>query len=43
MAISYVLRKISGEWYVIKDHVTSVEKSADSEGKNSGRQDRWAI
>ncbi len=29
MTISYVLRKINGKWYIIKDHATSVEKSTD--------------
>lgn len=29
MTVSYVLRKIKGKWYVIKDHATSVEKSTD--------------
>lgn len=29
MAISYVLKKIDGDWYVIKDHASSIEKSTD--------------
>ena len=29
MTISYVLEKIEGNWYVIKDHASSVEKSTD--------------
>lgn len=31
MTVSYVLRKIKGKWYVIKDHATSVEKSTDKQ------------
>lgn len=27
MNVSYVLEKIDGEWYVIKDHASSVEKT----------------
>ena len=29
MVVSYVLEKIDGEWYVIKDHASTVEKSTD--------------
>ena len=29
MTVSYVLEKIDGQWYVIKDHASSVEKSTD--------------
>lgn len=29
MTVSYVLEKISGKWYVIKDHASSVQKSTD--------------
>lgn len=29
MAVSYVLEYIDGEWYVIKDHASSIEKSTD--------------
>lgn len=29
MIVSYVLQKIDGKWYVIKDHASSVEKSTD--------------
>jgi len=32
MIVSYVLQKVDGQWYVIKDHASSVEKSTD---KNS--------
>lgn len=28
-AVSYVLEKVKGNWYVIKDHCTSIEKSTD--------------
>lgn len=31
MIVSYVLEKINGQWYVIKDHASSVEKSTDAE------------
>lgn len=31
MIVSYVLEKIGGEWYVIKDHASTVEKSTDGE------------
>lgn len=30
MSISYVLKKINGNWYVIKDHASSIEKSTDN-------------
>ena len=29
MIISYDLQKADGQWYVIKDHASSVEKSTD--------------
>lgn len=29
MIVTYALEKIEGEWYVIKDHASSVEKSTD--------------
>jgi ketosteroid isomerase-like protein len=29
MNVSYVLEKINGQWYVIKDHASSIEKSTD--------------
>jgi len=29
MIVSYVLQKVDGQWYVIKDHASSVEKSTD--------------
>lgn len=29
MIVSYDLQKIDGQWYIIKDHATSVEKSTD--------------
>ncbi|MEM1326226.1 MAG: nuclear transport factor 2 family protein [Bacteroidota bacterium] len=29
MTVSYGLQKYDGEWYVIKDHASSVEKSTD--------------
>jgi len=29
MSISYDLKKINGQWYVIKDHASSIEKSTD--------------
>lgn len=29
MIVSYVLEKIDGEWYVVKDHASSIEKSTD--------------
>ncbi|WP_347925373.1 nuclear transport factor 2 family protein [Pontimicrobium sp. SW4] len=29
MVVSYVLEKTDGNWYVIKDHASSVEKSTD--------------
>lgn len=29
MIVSYVLEHINGQWYVIKDHASSVEKSTD--------------
>ena len=29
MHISYTLEKQNGQWYVIKDHASSVEKSTD--------------
>ena len=28
MTVSYVLKKVAGQWYVIKDHASSIEKSA---------------
>ena len=31
MIVSYDLEKIDGKWYVIKDHASSVERSADEE------------
>ena len=31
MIVSYDLKKINDEWYVIKDHASSIEKSTDSE------------
>ncbi|MEL6810965.1 MAG: nuclear transport factor 2 family protein [Bacteroidota bacterium] len=31
MMVSYVLEKINGKWYVIKDHASSIEKSTDPE------------
>ncbi len=31
MTVSYVLEKIDGQWYVIKDHASSVEKSTDKQ------------
>lgn len=31
MHVSYVLKKIDGKWYVIKDHMASVQKSTDTE------------
>lgn len=30
MVVSYVLKKLNGHWYVIKDHASSVEKSTGS-------------
>ncbi|MTI31357.1 hypothetical protein E1171_11095 [Cytophagales bacterium RKSG123] len=27
MVVSYVLEKIDGQWYVIKDHASSIEKT----------------
>tara|TARA_R110002073_G_scaffold57778_4_gene146683 strand:+ start:89657 stop:90028 length:372 start_codon:yes stop_codon:yes gene_type:complete len=29
MIVSYDLQKIKGQWYIIKDHASSVEKSTD--------------
>ena len=29
MAVSYALEYIDGQWYIIKDHATSIEKSTD--------------
>lgn len=29
MLISYALRKMDGEWYIVKDHACSIEKSTD--------------
>lgn len=29
MHVSYALRKMDGNWYVVKDHASSVEKSTD--------------
>lgn len=29
MSISYDLKKINGKWYVIKDHMASIQKSTD--------------
>ena len=29
MTVSYVLEKMQGQWYVIKDHASSIEKSTD--------------
>ncbi|MFL0353443.1 nuclear transport factor 2 family protein [Xanthomarina sp. GH4-25] len=29
MIVSYDLKKIEGEWYIIKDHASSIEKSTD--------------
>ncbi len=29
MVVSYDLKKIGGQWYVIKDHASSIEKSTD--------------
>jgi ketosteroid isomerase-like protein len=29
MTVSYVLKKIEGSWYIIKDHASSIEKSTD--------------
>ncbi len=29
MTVSYVLERINGKWYVIKDHASSIEKSTD--------------
>lgn len=29
MTVSYVLEKIEGQWYIIKDHASSVQKSTD--------------
>jgi len=29
LTVSYVLKKINGKWYIIKDHATSNEKSTD--------------
>ncbi len=31
MAVSYDLQKINGNWYVIKDHMASIQKSTDLE------------
>lgn len=31
MTVSYDLEKINNEWYVIKDHASSIEKSTDKE------------
>lgn len=31
MVVSYDLKKIDGEWYVIKDHASSIEKSTDKD------------
>jgi len=31
MHVSYVLKKIEGKWYVIKDHMASVQKSTDTQ------------
>lgn len=31
MIVSYDLKKIDGNWYIIKDHASSIEKSTDSE------------
>lgn len=30
MSVSYNLKKIDGKWYVIKDHMASVQKSTDT-------------
>lgn len=30
LIVSYDLEKIDGQWYIIKDHATSVEKSTDT-------------
>ncbi|MFC3192977.1 YybH family protein [Marinicella sediminis] len=29
MIVSYVLQRVEGQWYVIKDHASSIEKSTD--------------
>jgi len=29
MIVSYALQKTAGEWYIIKDHASSIEKSTD--------------
>ena len=31
MTVSYVLEKTEGQWYVIKDHASSVQKSTDKQ------------
>lgn len=31
MIVSYDLQKIDGQWYVVKDHASSIEKSTDTE------------
>lgn len=30
MIVSYVVHKMDGQWYVVKDHASSVEKSTDT-------------
>lgn len=29
MTVSYAMEKLDGEWYLIKDHASSIEKSTD--------------
>lgn len=31
MIVSYDLEKVNGNWYIIKDHASSIEKSTDTE------------
>ena len=31
MIVSYDLQKINGQWYFIKDHANSIQKSTDLE------------
>ena len=33
MIVSYDLQKVAGQWYVIKDHASSVEKSTDKKAE----------
>lgn len=33
MAVSYDLEKIDGQWYIIKDHASSIEKSTDKKAE----------